>query len=273
MAVPSSPTSDTIIWEALSKANRPGAYGRAKREWIQEAMNWVWLGLQKPKIGQEVKVKIADIGVNRYSLNDDFESFLSVTLLDGSVRDTAQSGGNNTVTLAAGETATEADVVGSGILIYGGTGKNGYLRAKAYNTGTKAAVMEADWTANPNNTSAYMIVPPASEKALYKTTQQKIDETIKTEGLADMYAESNRELHLDRIPDQVYYGIRLRYYVRPTKLDLTGTIITDLYDWWRIPLTQYVYMMAMQDKGMDITNEWTLFNGMLSGIQVRHKGD
>lgn len=73
---------------------------------------------------------------------------------DGSA--VAQSGTSNTVTLAAN--APAYDVSGCLVLLISGTGAGQVRRISSYNTGTKQATVDRNWTVNPNNTSNYRLL-------------------------------------------------------------------------------------------------------------------
>lgn len=70
---------------------------------------------------------------------------------------TAQAGGVNTITLAAGENATDDIYWQSYIAIVGGTGAGQGHHVIAYNGTTKVAVMDDDWVVQPDATSEYVI--------------------------------------------------------------------------------------------------------------------
>ena len=70
---------------------------------------------------------------------------------------TAQAGGVNTITLEAGESATDDIFWQSYIAIVGGTGAGQGHHVIAYNGTTKVAVMDDDWVVAPDATSEYVI--------------------------------------------------------------------------------------------------------------------
>lgn len=82
---------------------------------------------------------------------------LSQTLLASALTGTAQAGGANTITLAAG--ASSVDGVYNGLLvsITGGTGSGQTGNIIAYNGTTKVATVAANWTTPPNATSTYSV--------------------------------------------------------------------------------------------------------------------
>lgn len=80
---------------------------------------------------------------------------LGLTTLAADQDDTAQAGGADEITLAAGAAAT--DLTGFVISIDDGTGAGQSRVITAYNTGTKVATVYPDWTTPPDATSEYVV--------------------------------------------------------------------------------------------------------------------
>ena len=72
--------------------------------------------------------------------------------------DTAQAGGNDTITLAAGESSTDGIYVGTGITIDTGTGAGQSRYIIGYDGTTKVATVARPWTTNPASDSTYNII-------------------------------------------------------------------------------------------------------------------
>lgn len=71
---------------------------------------------------------------------------------------TAQAGGANTITLAAGATSSNVFDPGNAFII-AGTGAGQMRAVLDYNTTTKVATVDRAWKVNPDNTSVYMMLP------------------------------------------------------------------------------------------------------------------
>jgi len=71
---------------------------------------------------------------------------------------TAQAGGNNTITLRAGASATNGLYKDQCVFILSGTGAGQTNRITAYNGTTKVATVEAVWAINPANDSVYFVL-------------------------------------------------------------------------------------------------------------------
>ena len=72
---------------------------------------------------------------------------------------TAQAGTAGTITLAAGESATNEIFRGDRIIIVGGTGVGEHGIITAYNGSTKVATMAENWVITPDATSEYELAP------------------------------------------------------------------------------------------------------------------
>jgi len=70
---------------------------------------------------------------------------------------TAQDGGNNSITLAAGESSTNDIYKGARIALVGGTGAGQARIITAYNGSTKEATVSPNWVTNPNSSTDYEI--------------------------------------------------------------------------------------------------------------------
>lgn len=84
------------------------------------------------------------------------------TLLAAPVTGTAQAGGANSVTLAAGASAVDDFYNGGYITLTGGTGSGQSALILDYNGTTKAATVGPAWTINPDATSLYSIAANAA---------------------------------------------------------------------------------------------------------------
>lgn len=80
--------------------------------------------------------------------------------------DTAQAGGANTITLAAGESATDGLYKQAFIAIVGGAGAGQGHHINAYDGTTKIAVIDDTWAINPDATSEYVIYGAGSHDSI-----------------------------------------------------------------------------------------------------------
>lgn len=263
MATPTDPTATTIVTEAWNMAGiaspTSAQLTRATDQWLQEVFNEIWLvsgqmtGGGQLKTLQETLIDVSVKGTRTLALTEDFDEELTVEILDGAHRGTAQAGGATTITFASDEDATEADVLGRWILVTGGTGENGFRQCTAYDTGTKVATVSAAWDTNPAISSTYLVVNKVHslDEEHYRDLAERTSEPLP--GRPTSFAKYERDLIFDKPFDVSTYGIRLRYYVKPNQVDLvTGstTTITRIYRNWQSVLkkgVQYKAEMSVAD--------------------------
>jgi hypothetical protein len=83
---------------------------------------------------------------------------------------TAQAGAAGTITLAAGESATNDLYRGDRVQIIAGTGLGEHGIITAYAGGTKVATMSENWVVQPDNTSEYILVPADADVETWQHT-------------------------------------------------------------------------------------------------------
>lgn len=280
MAAPVSPTLVSITTEALKKTGvtSPTAaqLATAQDEWMEEVKNDIWLKIKDLNFLQTSVVRILTNGQSRYSMPTDFSHDLTLEILDGNKRGTAQAGTTSSITLAAGETAT--DIVGSEIAITSGTGQNSISRVTAYNSTTKVADVAPAWVA-PASGSGYTIIDttwPLTQKPIWVLRKTG---NMTTRGIPTHYFPvgdaDDGEYELYPIPYQSDGHVmvcRLTYYVDLTELDLAGTLMATLYKRWRNIFTQGVYakgLQKMQDGRAD--REMGVYYSMLSVLSAQER--
>lgn len=271
MAAPTAADATSIITEGLYRAGYPspsaGLQTRATTYWLREIKNDIWRLGKRFKNLQVSYPIILNTGQVQYELPTDFSSPISAQLVHGNNTGTAQAGAAGTITLASASSFTQAYLQGKEILITGGTGVNQISRIISYNTGTKVATLEPDFSTAPDNTSTYMIIEwywPMSLSPIWDdvfNTQSH----LKTKPLDAMIVgdADTGKLILKNAPDQTY-GVVLRYYANLMLLDLASTTMTTLYRYWENIFIQGVYVRALEnDNRGDTTQAWQKYNNMV----------
>ena len=260
MAAPTAPTLVTITTEGLKKARiaTPSAaqLTRAQDEWMNEIKNdiAVLFGGKKLEFLQAERVLALTDGLQKYSQPTDFHSNLSMQILDGSVQGTAQAGAATTITLAAAETISSSEMIGSEIVVTGGTGPNQIRQCTGYDTSTKIATISPSWTPNPASGSTYMIVSAYNPLSLAPIWEMAKSVLVAEKGLPTVYLPTgdsdDGELILYPTPYRnetgKVYVLRQRYYADLMELDLAGTLMGTLYKRWRNVWVQGVYAKSLQ---------------------------
>lgn len=262
MPVPSNPTLEELVREGLAKAGESSPDSdlleRAEEQWIEEIKNDIWELGKKPKSLHVTSYGVFQQGQSRYSNPSDFSSDLSLTILDGAVRGTAQAGSVSSVTLAASDPSDESSIIGKGIIILSGTGQGSYSQVTNYDSDTKIATVTPNFNTAPSSDSEYMIVDqeyPVEQRPVFEN-DRNTNSTIL--GLADRFYptgdEDYGEFILNKAPDKVY-GARLRYYANLMKIDTDSTLMSTLYLRWRSIWIEGIRFKKIDDEDDDRSQE------------------
>ena len=257
MALPTVPTLTSIVTEALRKASYTNiptlVQTRAETEWIDEIksaiMNDVNKNSRKLKLLFKTAYTVTTIGIHRYANPSDYSSDLNLVLLTGTNTGIAQTGTSNSITLASTEDVTSAFAVGKYVLITSGTGIYSSSQISAYNATTKVASVSPDFSVSPSSDSGYMIVDRVRDLVEKDVTKfDLLTLTTKSEPLNyyPIGSPTYGEFILYPTPD-VVYGLQMRYYVDLLRVDLASTLMSTLYEKWRVMWVQGIYMKALQN--------------------------
>jgi hypothetical protein len=258
MAAPPVPSLRTLVTEALDRAGyanpSEARLQRAERHWMEETKQDIWRKSKKLKSLYTSSVAICTENQGRYPFPPDFASDLSVVLLHGTTRGTAQSGANAAITLASTEDVTQESILGKEILIYDGIAKANISQCTAYNTTTKVATVTPAWTTQPDSTSLYMIVDiyyPLKQNPIWNTDRNNYQTTRGTPFEYYPIGDSDSgEFILYPVPHHISdipFGMKLRYYANLLRVDLDSTLMATLYRDWMGELMQGVFVRALQD--------------------------
>ncbi|MFQ5686997.1 MAG: hypothetical protein ACE5GV_10090 [Candidatus Scalindua sp.] len=256
MTAPTMPTADSIVIEALKKAKSnytQADVNRAKEEWLEEVKQDIWEMSSRLKALHTTTILVTVQNQAKYPYPTDFSSDLSMTAMHGAVRDTAQGGSSNSVTLSASETVSDSGILGHNILIYDGTGKGSLSQCYSYNSTTKVASVNPDFSVAPDSTSKYMIVDeyhPLDELSLWEYSRYTNPTDRGTPHAFLPQGDSNDfEFTLYKVPyhsSGVPYGLKLVYYADLLEIDLDSTLMLTLYKRWRNVFLQGIYIRALQ---------------------------
>ena len=242
MAVPTSPTLDTLCTEALKKCGYSGTavtdrLTRAKDEWAEEIKDDIFNLFRANRIRslEITSMLVCTIGLGRYS-DPEEASDMSMIVLDGTITGIAQAGALNSITLAASETIEEGKIKGKEILIPSGAGIASISQCIAYSTSTKIATVSPNFNTSPASGSGYQIIEsytPIQKRASWEyDTIQSPTLLGKPEFYYPKGDQDYGEFYLYKVPDKAY-GIRQRWYADLTRIDLASTHMATLLRKWR----------------------------------------
>jgi hypothetical protein len=255
--IPSNPTLEELVREGLAKAGEasPDAnlLERAEEQWMGEIKNDIWELGKKPKSLHITSYGVFQAGQSRYSNPSDFSSDLSLTILDGATRGTAQGGSVSSITLAASDSSDES-IIGKGIIVLSGTGQGSYSQIVDFDSDTKVATVAPNFNTAPSSDSGYMIVDqeyPVEQRPVFENDRHQ---NVPVKGIADRFYpmgdEDYGEFFLNKAPDKVY-GARLRYYANLMKIDTDSTLMSTLYLRWRIIWVEGIRFKKIDDEDDD----------------------
>lgn len=256
--IPSNPTVDTIIEEGLAKAGEPSPStsltSRAESEWIEEIKNDIWQLGKKPKALHITAYGVFQRGQSRYSNPTDFSSDLSLTILDGNVRGTAQDGSTSSITFEATDASDEGSVIGKGVIVLSGTGQGSYSQITAFSTSTKIATVVPNFNTAPASGSTYMVVDaeyPVEQRPVFENDSQQNRAILKRpDRFYPIGDEDFGEFVLNYAPDKIY-GARLRYYANLMRIDTDSTLMSTIFSRWRAIFVEGIRFKKLDDEDDD----------------------
>lgn len=226
MAVPTQPTETIIAQKAYRLYGKSNPSTSAINDVISDAITMVKADLMDEgrewSFLRDIAYTSTEENVNHIQAPTDFSKLIQATVLDGTRRDTAQTGASTTITLAASDNGTQNDTEGKLIVITGGTGSGQGRQVKSFDTGTKIATVDEAWSTDPDSTSTYLIVDEQNilnQKEVWRYDQihqtHLKDEPQKIYHFAD---DAEGDFYFDYTPDEIY-PIQIRYYTDIRKMD------------------------------------------------------
>lgn len=261
MAAPAAPTLVSVVTEGLEKAgysspatNQTAPYTRATDEWMAEIKNDIWTVAKDLKFLQNTSLFVITEGEGLKSCPSDYESYLSMQMLECTHFGVCQAGGSTTTAkLASDEDITSSYPVGKEIIVYLTADKSTAYSSfvTGFNTSTKIATFSPAIAVSPDATYSYMVIDaykPITERQvirmeeIYRFAERGIPYEFYPVGDDD-----NGEFYLYPVPywdDSVPRAIRQRYYANVMTLDLAGTLMATLYYRWRNVFVQGIKAKA-----------------------------
>lgn len=275
MGAPPNPTATTICTEALKRFLNGGDPKAAD---ITRAENY---GLEKVKrdimnVGKtwaplvRTDYLATAVGVARYANPSDFEQYREVNLMRGdhsgalsSVTSTSQ------MSLAVGEDAVSAEVVGKWLFISGGTGANQCGQISAY-SGVQVTLKYAFETL-PVVSDSYLIVNRMSPLVKWITPYISFIEHGSQRGIPVRYAQEDNDteglITLNPVPDAIY-GIKRTYYADLMQIDVSFDIYDTILRRWAGILEQGVYVWALAEDDDRYKEEVANYQDMLLKLAI-----
>jgi len=254
MAVMIAPSGLTLIQEgmkrALGRAASSGEQARALDQWLPEIKNDIWLedGSNNQLLEAETILLLTE-GTHIYSLASDFNSPKSLSILDGDVRETAQSGTSTTITLVSTDSSESAGRVGKEIVLISGTGSGQKRQITGFNTTTKAATVDSAWTVTPDATTGYILINEYHPFHIINAGEfaEITDRTDRDRPSSGMLW--NDKLYVQKVPDKTYV-LWYQYWVNILNVDIADTNTTHqaIMSNWRSLFVEGIYAKTLANE-------------------------
>lgn len=278
MAVPSPLGQSGIVREgmrrALGRAPISGEVVRGHDIWFPELLNEIW-GLKPGEathrlIEQTAVIRLTE-GSQRFDLPVDFAEPISLTVLDGTARDTMQSATSTTATLVSTDTTDSTSRIGRRLVTLSGTGA-GQLRTILGWTAPQVTSMDSPWTTTPNSTTTYLVADTdvrltplgADELERYSDTTFR-DRPAKYRLIASTF-------DVFPVPDKIY-PLLLRYWVNMVRLDLASAAYQRLLTDWQAVHIQGIYVKTLLDEQDTLyESQYRIYRDMIAALKTTRSG-
>lgn len=256
----------------MGRAASSGEQARALDFWLPEIKNDIWMddGGSHQLLESDTLLLLTE-GTHIYDLVSDFEAPKSFSLLDGDVRDTAQSGTSNTITLASTDSSEEDGRVGKEIVLLSGTGSGQKRQITAFNTSTKNATVDSAWSVIPDSTTGYLVVSEYIPFRLVDPTTfaritNRTDQDRPESGMI-----WNDQLYVQKVPDKTY-PLWYQYWVNILKVDVADTNERHqkMLSNWRSLFQEGIFVKTLQNEDdARYTSELLVYRDMISRVTQR----
>lgn len=256
MSVQPDPTLNSICTEGWYKTGifpSSAEIGRAKTEFLQEIFNDIWMrtvktGNTRLKTLQATSYFNTVAGQNYIDYAEDMDEELTLTLLNGAIRGTAQAGAPLSITLAADDPMSALRAIGRPVFLTGGIGAGQLRMITSFDSVTKVAGVDRAWAISPDVTTTYLIVE--NTLRLDEENQEEFEEWIPQQaGTPAYFSKYGQQFIFEKPFDKSTYGIQLRYFKHLMQVDMVegpGTMISRILRNWQTVLKEGIAWKVMQ---------------------------
>ena len=223
MAIPSTPTWTATISAAMIAAGQLNVsfaqVSNMAARGAQDVKTELWDASRYDVLLTTETVVLVTTGTSAFTVPPDFdhEQTLVVYYAGEGLRDRAQAGNNQAITLASADGAADAAYNGYYLFLVAGTGAGQYNQITFNTESTKVASLTHVWTTNPDSTTDYLIGQLSRELT---RAGDRVAPTVPS--IPSVYRLTGYTLTIEPPPDHIY-PIVLTYSPNLTMLDETGT--------------------------------------------------
>ena len=226
MAIPSTPTWTATISSAMISAGRYNVsfteVSNMAARGAQEVKTELWEASRTDLLLATETLVLVATGTSAFALPPDFDHELTFTVFDGGsgLRDRAQTGNPQSLTLSSADTASDGTYAGYYVFLLAGTGAGQYNQISYNTSATKIASVTAAWSTQPDSTTDYLI-------AQWSWTLTRFGDRLPIElrYRPNVYRLIGQSLSLQPPPDKLY-PVLMQYAPNLTMIDETSLIFT-----------------------------------------------
>jgi hypothetical protein len=224
MAIPSTPTWTASISAAMVTAGRLNVsfaeVSNMAARGAQDVKTELWAASRYDVLLTTETVVLVTTGTSAFTTPPDFDHEQTLTVYWGGegLRDRAQAGNNQAITLSANDGAADAAYNGYYIFLLAGTGRGQYNQITFNTESTKVVSVTHAWATNPDSTTDYLI-----GQLSYELTRAGDRVPPSVPSVPRVYRITGNGMSVEPPPDKIY-PIVMVYSPNLTMIDETSTI-------------------------------------------------
>jgi hypothetical protein len=247
MAAPTLPDRDALAAEVASRSGDDTAAASEFYDYFEEIKAEISSLLPHGVMKSLMKTKVTVPPINRshiplpsdFALMADF-GLVNLSMLTGDTTGAFQAGSTtSSLVLASDETTDDSLVIRNRILVTSGGGIGGIGDVYSYNTSTKTALVDPPLNNGaPSAADTYLIVNKSVPIDPFDFSVKSNDQQNLAQGdIKRVYLKMNASgdgfvFVISPVPSSLY-GLELTYPTDITQIDLTGNLLSRLYQTWR----------------------------------------
>lgn len=277
MSIPTQPTPTLIVTESLKLYGKATPSTSEITRGIDEGLEFVKQDLSNEGMEWDFLRTVAylplTINNSKVQCPTDMGKLIEVRLMDGTRRGTAQAAAAGTLTLASSDSGSAADTEGKLVVITGGTtGTQQARQITSYNSSTKVATLDSNWTTTPTGTITYLVVDerPVIDSELQFDFPYAVPSGTPT-AVCHQADSAEGDIVFNRPPDKIYVA-EVEYYADLMKVDIdiaTSTLYNRFLRLCRNVLIQGVFVWRLQNDTR-YTIELQRYESMKAKFAAKH---
>lgn len=267
MSAPTDPDVDSIVLEALQRANAMEYYVRAKNEWMDDIKRDIE-ARKDWKVLENSAALILEAGASNSAFPTDYKKPVKATFFKILANSASILGSGSSITLDAGEDITQGDAENKLILLLNTDGINiDYVgKVTSYDTTTKIASISPALSFAIDVSQIYLIVTDEKELPYIAYEDMRRTPILANPSVFTIF---DRTLFINSANDEQFLII-LDYLVDIFSVDLSGVKIARIYKEWKNAFIFGLILRAFTEKS---DPRFTIANGQFESAVGRLAGE